>query len=67
MIIETSDNRFYFVRETGRDDLAHVYVGGEVRRDRKTGQWVKKGRWGAYPQLIRKAATRVIDATVEKI
>ena len=56
MIIETTDNRFYLVHETGNPDLAHVWLGTEMRQDRKTGQWVKKAnrRGGRPTQLVSK-------------
>ena len=62
MIIETSDNRFYRVRETGNPDLAHVWIGEEVRYDRKQAAWVKRpNRRGNRPaQLVRKEASKVI-------
>lgn len=60
MIIETSDNRFYRVTETGNPDLAHVWNGARVKRDRKTGEWVRTGKWSV--ELVRKAATRVVEA-----
>jgi len=62
MIIETSDNRFYRVEETGRSDLEHVWFGSEVKLDKKTGQWVRKGAPRRWPVLVRKAASRVVEA-----
>lgn len=61
MIIETSDNRFYRVQESGRADLAHVWLGTEVKRDKKTGQWVRKGQPRRWPVLVRKEASRVVE------
>lgn len=60
MIIETSDNRFYRVNETGNPDLDHVWYGARVKKDKKTGKWVRTGKWGI--ELVRKAATRVVEA-----
>lgn len=60
MIIETSDNRFYRVTETGDANLAHVWYGTRVRKDKKTGEWVRTGKWSV--ELVRKAATRVVEA-----
>ena len=56
MIIETSDNRLYAVRETGDADLAHVWLGIEVKRT-KAG-FVPKAK--ARQELVRKAASRII-------
>lgn len=63
MIIETSSNVFYRVTETGDADLAHVWYGIEVRRDRKTGEWKQKARIShPRPQLVRKAGTRFVES-----
>lgn len=58
MIIETSDNRFYQVRETGDANLAHVWVGHAVKRVK--GAWVAKAK--ARTELVRKAASRIVEA-----
>lgn len=58
MVIETSCNRFYRVTETGNPDLAHVWMGVEVKRVR--GQFVDKKN--ARQELVRKAATRIVEA-----
>lgn len=60
MIIETSDNRFYEVFENASPDLAHCWKGEQVKRDRKTGAWkyLKQRR----TELVRKAATRIVEA-----
>lgn len=58
MIIETSANRFYRVTETGSPDLAHVWTGTEVKRVR--GEYVAKKN--ARPELVRKAASHVVEA-----
>lgn len=60
MIIETSDNRFYRVTETGKPDLEHVWYGARVKKDKKTGEWVRTGKWSI--ELVRKTATRVVEA-----
>ena len=69
MIIETSDNRFYRVTETGSADLAHVWFGVAVKKVR--GEWVinakRKTAGGrtvnrSFPELVRKAASRVVEA-----
>lgn len=59
MIIETSDNRFYRVSDTANPDLAHCWYGARVRRDKKTGEWVRTGSWTV--ELVRKAATRIVE------
>lgn len=69
MIIETSDNRFYSVRETGNPDLAHVWLGVEITYT-KTKGWAKKPNRkgsGNRPQLIRKAACKVIAGTLDQL
>lgn len=60
MIIETSDNRFYEVFESGNPDLAHCWKGEQVKHDRKTGEW--KYTKHRRTELVRKAATRVVEA-----
>jgi DNA-binding PadR family transcriptional regulator len=65
MIIETSDNRFYRVTETGQKDLDHVWFGIPVKK--VSGQWVLtaaaiKKPQGKSAQLVRKAASRVVEA-----
>lgn len=57
MIIETSCNHFYRVRETNDANLAHVWFGVEVKRVK--GQWVPKAK--ARETLVRKAASQVIS------
>ena len=64
MIIETTDNRFFRVRETGNPDLAHLWVGDEMRFDRKQQCWIKRQsrRGGVRPQLINKDhCYRIVD------
>jgi hypothetical protein len=58
MIIETSDNRFYRVTETGQKDLAHVWYGYPAKLT-KYG-WTHKAN--ARKELVRKAASRVVEA-----
>ncbi len=53
MIIETSDNRLFSVRETGDADLAHVWIGIEVKRN---GTPKAKAR----EILIRKAGSKIV-------
>lgn len=54
-IIETTDNRFYRVTETGSADLAHVWSGTRVKRS--AGQWVDCKN--ARQELVRKIGARV--------
>lgn len=56
MIIETSCNHFYQVRETNNPNLAHVWFGVEVKRAK--GQWVPKAK--ARETLVRKEASRIV-------
>jgi len=56
MIIETSDNRLYRVRETGNTDLAHVWFGLRVKKTSAGYVPVKNAR----DELVRKAACRVV-------
>lgn len=58
MIIETSSNQFYRVRETNDPALAHVWYGEAVKLVK--GEWVNKAK--ARTELVRKAATRVVVA-----
>lgn len=65
MIIETTCNRFYIVRETGNPDLNHVWLGQEVRFDKKSQSWVQRPnrKGGNRPQLISKAhCHRIVQA-----
>lgn len=65
MIIETSDNRFYRVVETGDANLAHVWNGVEVKLvSGRKGTWTDKKN--ARTQLVRKAGSRVVSAETEK-
>lgn len=69
MIIETSDNRFYRVAETGSQDLAHVWNGYPVKRV-KAGKFYRwdfttagrRAHEANKPELIRKAGSRVVEA-----
>ena len=58
MVIETSANRLYRVTDTNSADLAHVWYGTEVKR--VAGAYVPKKN--ARVELIRKAATRIVEA-----
>lgn len=65
MIIETSDNRFYRVTETGQQGLDHVWLGTQVNR--AGDQWVVtaavlKRKPHRQQELVRKAASRVVEA-----
>jgi len=57
MIIETSCNNFYKVRETNNANLAHVWFGIEVKRVK--GEWVPKAK--AKETLVRKKASQIIS------
>ena len=62
-IIQTSDNRFYQVTETGDANLAHVWNGIEVKLvSGRKGTWAPKKN--ASTELVRKAAARVIVEAV---
>ena len=58
MIIETTSNIFYEVIETGSPDLAHVWLGTELKLNKATQTFFKrpnrKGSEGR-PQLVSKA------------
>jgi hypothetical protein len=58
MIIETSANELYRVRETGNPALAHVWLGIAVKRVK--GEFVPKAN--RREELVRKAASRVVVA-----
>lgn len=63
MIIETSANRFYQVRETGFEGLAHCWHGLSVKK--VGGKFVLTARAQRHPdrfELVRKAACRVVEA-----
>ena len=68
MIIKTSDGRFYNVNETGDINLSHVWNGIEVKH--VAGHWAVTHNVGpswvakknAKICLVRKAATRVVEA-----
>jgi len=58
MVIETSANQFYRVKETKCPDLQHVWYGVAVKRTRE-GFVDKKN---AHETLIRKDCCRVVEA-----
>jgi len=58
MIIETSDNRFYRVIKNINSDLSHCWDAVAVKKVR--GTWVDRAR--ARTELVRKAATRIVEA-----
>jgi hypothetical protein len=58
MIIETTCNHLYRVRETGDANLAHVWFGIEVKRVK--GAYVPKAK--ARETLVRKEASRLVEA-----
>ena len=56
MIVETTDNRYYLVHETGNPDLAHVWLGTEVRWVKGKNRFERRSsRGGRRPQLVSKA------------
>lgn len=65
MIIETSANKFYQVTETNKLGLDHCWYGYSVKQVR--GEFVltaagKRASSLNRPELVRKAATRVVEA-----
>ena len=63
MIVETSANQFYQVRETERPGLDHVWYGLSVKR--VGGKFVPTAqavRHPDRPELVRKAGARVVQA-----
>jgi hypothetical protein len=63
MIIETSANELYRVRETGNPDLAHLWLGTPVKRT-KGGFALKAEALKANfrEHAVRKAACRFVSA-----
>jgi hypothetical protein len=63
VIIETSANELYRVRETGNPDLAHIWLGIPVKRT-KAGFVLKAEALKANfrEHLVRKAACRFVSA-----
>lgn len=63
MIIETSDNRFYRVRNHDLPEMAHCYLGVELTR--RAGKFAPKyplgNRRHGIEELVRKAATRIVE------
>lgn len=57
MIIETSANQLYLVRETGNPATAHCWIGTAVKRV-AGGAFVPKAK--ARPEFVRKAACRIV-------
>jgi hypothetical protein len=60
MIIETSANQLYQVRETGEPALAHCWIGIEVKRVKGPVEGVFVPKAKARHQLVRKAASRIV-------
>jgi hypothetical protein len=59
MIIETTDNRFYRVRELKDPDLAHVWEGVRVKHCKEGNGWAEVA---TRTCLVRKEASRVVEA-----
>lgn len=57
MIIETSANQLYSVKETGDANLAHVWYGQRVKRTAAGYVPVKKLR----TEMVRKVASRIVQ------
>jgi hypothetical protein len=57
MIIETTDNRLYAVRETGDANLAHVWYGIPMKRG-PGGTFAPRGK--GKIELVRKAGCRIL-------
>ena len=64
VIIETSDNRFYQVIEPTDPDLSHCWFGVEVKRSKGPIKWLQTAKAARMnrAELVRKAATRVVEA-----
>ena len=63
MIVETTDNRFFRVRETGDPDLTHTWLGVEVSRAPSKSVTFPEPLYLAKTTretLVRKAGCRVI-------
>jgi hypothetical protein len=62
VIVETSDNRFFAVREYGDPSIQHCWIGYEVKK-RKDGRYTAKIKTKT-PRLtlVRKAASKIIEA-----
>jgi len=65
MIIQTTDNRFYRVEETNRAELSHLWFGLQVKKSK--GEWTLaangiRAQANGRQELVRKAATRVVEA-----
>jgi hypothetical protein len=58
MIIETSDNRFFFVAEYDDPNLSHVWRGMRVKRSKLIDGWTVIGK---REEMVRKAATRHVE------
>ena len=64
MIIETSCNRFYDVWEIGAAGLEHCWYGYRLKKTRdgfNLTAAAAKARAAARPELVRKAATRIVE------
>ena len=66
MVIETSCNQFYRVRETGDASLAHVWYGVAVKRvrcgKRATASFDYIPKANAREIMVRKAGSRVMES-----
>lgn len=62
MIIETSCNRLYSVVETGCEALDHVWYGMPVKKQKGAYVLTAAARRTGKMQLVRKEASRVVEA-----
>jgi hypothetical protein len=65
MIIETSANQFYRVTETDKPGLDHCWYGYSVKRVRGEFVLTSHGKRASAlnrPELVRKAASRIVQA-----
>lgn len=62
MIIETTDNRYFQVRETDCPELAHVWFGIPVKRAK--GVFIPRVK--ARETLVRKEGSRIVVAAVRQ-
>ncbi len=58
MIVETTDNRFFRVREDNDPALSHLWIGVPVKRSK--GTWVPRAN--AKQTLVRKEGSRIVGA-----
>ncbi|WP_035670092.1 hypothetical protein [Bradyrhizobium liaoningense] len=57
MIIETTANQLYLVKDYADTDLAHVWEGRRVARIKGGFRFVKRVR----PEMVRKAGCKIVE------